>query len=173
MNDDPQTTERVKHALIAEAERGDAEAGRQILRSIALTIEQEQFDPILFPFLAKCLWLFIEGAPIAKALCVEDEPNEGGAPPTYDGLELAAVDMLLRECANLGKEKAIEWIENHIGADRLTVYRSRKKWPLERTLICDDLLENSGSLRRFIERDADVVKKLLPLIKKRASPEAQ
>jgi hypothetical protein len=161
MNDDAKAdadAEWLKRQLIRYAENGEAEAGRQILRSIAVAIDAGQFDPILFPFLAKCLWLIIDGAPPDKALCIEEEKSRGGAPRAYDPDELAAVDILLRDHANpkLTPEQAIVWIGARIGADRRMVQRLRDKYDaryngkvqrLMEALDKETLLHLSGSLR--------------------------
>jgi hypothetical protein len=123
VNDDP--NDWFKRQLIARAQRGDAEAGCEILREIALAIDAGGFDPILFPFHAECLWLFMQGAPLDKALCVKGE-DQGGRPRKYDELELAAVDILLRDHAKLSVEDANAWIGERIGTDRTTVQRVRK-----------------------------------------------
>ena len=123
MNDD--RNDWFKRQLIARAQRGDAEAGSEILREIALAIDAGGFDPILFPFHAECLWLFMQGAPLDKALCVKAD-DRGGRPLKYDELALAAVDFLLRDHAKHSAEQANRWIEDRIGADRTIVQRARK-----------------------------------------------
>jgi hypothetical protein len=164
MNDDTKADaneEWFKRQLIGRAENGEAEAGRQILRSIAVSIDAGQFDPILFPFLAKCLWLIIDGAPPDKALCIEEEKSKGGTPRVYDPDELAAVDILLRDYAKpeFSPEQAIAWIEEHIGADRRMVQRLRAKYDarynqeaprLMEALDKETLLHRSGSLRPIV-----------------------
>jgi hypothetical protein len=77
-------------------------------------------------------------------------------------VELAAVDLLLRQCRNFTNEQAIVWIEDNFGADRSTVIRSRQMCdgrynkeatsPLMEAYGCDDLLSLSGSLYRYVKR---------------------
>ena len=70
-----------KSELIKRAQQGDAEAGREILKEIVLAIDANRFDPLLFPFLAECLGLFLQdGIQLDRALCVE-AVDQGGRPP--------------------------------------------------------------------------------------------
>src|SRR5690349_11064039 len=92
--------EQFERKLIRRAKKGDAEAGREILLEIALAIDAGRFQSPLFPFLADCLFLFAnDHVPLERALCVEAEKNLGGAPRKYQEIELAAVDILLRDHA--------------------------------------------------------------------------
>lgn len=145
-----------KSELIKRAQQGDAEAGREILKEIVLAIGANRFDPLLFPFLGECLGLFLQdGIPLDRALCVE-AVDQGGRPRKHDQLELAAVDILLRDHGGFSPEQAIIWIEEHVGVDRRTVQKARKvcdarygkgPTPLMEALDLETLLHRSGSLR--------------------------
>jgi hypothetical protein len=159
MND---KTDKFDRLLIERSHEGDAEAGREFLRQVVSAITAGRFDSPVFDALAKRLSLFLDGGiPLERALGVESEKDKGGTPATYDPIELAAVDLLLREHANFTKEAAIRWIEDKLGADRSTVMRCRKMCdsrynnapcPLMEVLGHDDLLHLSGSLYRYIKR---------------------
>ena len=103
------------------------QAGREVLTSIVLAIDAGRFGYRPFPFLAECLWLYVSnGVPLARALCVEGDKSVGGAPLQYDPLELAAVDLLLRDHAGFSPAEAVAWIRENIGADRKAVATRRK-----------------------------------------------
>ena len=153
-------TEQFERDLIKDAKGGDAEAGRELLYSIALAIDGGRFDSLLFPFLADCLMQFVQDdKPLEQALCVKQDKKQG-RPQKYDKTELAAVDILLRDYSPRGPEDAIEWIDTNIGADRRTVQRIRGEYdsrynkltdgPLMESLPRDILLHLSGSLRRTV-----------------------
>ena len=153
-------TEQFERQLIKHAQRGDEEAGREILYTIALAIDAGRFDSPLFPFLADCLILFArDGVPLERALCVERDRNPGGKPSKYDSTELAAVDILLRDHAGFSPEQAVTWIKENIGADRRTVQKRRPDYdgrynpgsgPLMESLDRETLLHRSGSLRKTV-----------------------
>lgn len=136
--------------LIRRAKAGDAEAGREILQSIVHCIDAGKTDGPLFHFLAENLWLFLsDRIPLERALCVE-ESGAGGRPPTYDMMEVLAVDALLRRC-RFSKEDAIAWIQENIGADRTTVQRYRRAATDSfYGQSDDDLLHMAGSHRQKV-----------------------
>ena len=110
------------------ANLGDDEAAREMLDIIASRIETKRFDSALFSELAKNLRLFLnDGIPLDVALGVFKEPNKGGRPPKYNQVEVAAVDLLLREYAKFRPEKAATWINKNIGVDRRTIQRIRTR----------------------------------------------
>ena len=110
------------------ADLGDDKAAREMLHIIASRIETKRFDSALFSELAKNLRLFLnDGIPLDIALGVFKEPNKGGRPPKYNQVEVAAVDLLLREYAMFRPEKAATWINKNIGVDRRTVQRIRTR----------------------------------------------
>ena len=152
------TTEDFERALIERAQGDDAEAaeaGREILYSIALAIDAGRFDSLLFPFLADCLMQFAQdGKPLEQALWVVPNLNKGGTKRKYVGIELAAVDILLRKHVGLGKDAAIYWIEQkeNIGASASTVRRARAKYDLMESFSRDDLLHFSDSLRSKVAK---------------------
>ena len=112
--------------LIRRAEDGDPEAGKEILVSVALRIDQGKFDSSLFPYLANCLWDYsIENIPLSRALNVEKESPVGGRPVSYDRTMLAATDIILRHHCHMKPEAAIAWIEEHIGVGRRSIQRLR------------------------------------------------
>ncbi|MFZ5620690.1 MAG: helix-turn-helix domain-containing protein [Pseudomonadota bacterium] len=144
--------------LIRRASRGDAEAGREILRTVTLLIDAGQWTSPLFAFLADCLWEYTQhGIPLDRALCVEPEPASGGRPQKYNPDELAAIDIILRDHAGYTPEKAVRWIAEKIGADKRTVHRIRRRYdksaegPLTESLSLDDLLQMSGSMRKNLD----------------------
>lgn len=148
--------------LIRRASRGDAEAGKEILRTVALLIDAGQWTSPLFAFLADGLWEYTQhGIPLDRALCVEPESASGGRPQKYNPDELAAIDIILRDHAGYGPEEAVRWIAERIGADRRTVQRIRREYdrrynksaegPLTESLSLDDLLQLSGNLRKNLE----------------------
>ena len=155
-------TEQFERDLIKEAKGGDAEAGREILFSIALAIDAGRFDSLLFPFLADCLMQFAQdGKPLEQALWVK-QGKKKGRPIKYNETELAAVDILLRDYHGLSSSSTIYLIKGRIGADKKLVKSVRKKFdsryntltdgPLMESLPRDILLHLSGSLRRkFVE----------------------
>lgn len=157
-------TEDFERELIERAQCGDADAGREALYSAALALDAQRLDSPLIPFLAECLHEYIDGVPLARALCVEKD-NTGGRPPKYDKDEIAAVDILLRDYGGYSPEDAIAWIDEYIGADRRTVQRIREAYdsrhnptadyPLMESVNRDGLLHLSGSLRNTI---ADALK---------------
>ena len=144
-----------EHELIARANRGDNEAGLEILRSLTHHIDTERFDSPLFPYLAEALFAFTQHCiPLERALGLEDESNsKGGAPRKYDDLELAAVDAYLRYHAEFRAEAAIAFIHANIGADRRQIQRLRKKYTLN-NLAPRILLNCCGSMRKYL---ADVL----------------
>ena len=112
----------------------------------------------LFPFLAECLWLYVEqGVPLARALCVEGDKSAGGAPLKYDPIELAAVDLLLRDHAGFspaeavahrsGRTSALTVRPSQHGGRRLILVTGRPQAHSCESLSRDDLLRLSGSLR--------------------------
>ncbi|HEX2237136.1 MAG TPA: hypothetical protein VHJ19_01980 [Gammaproteobacteria bacterium] len=156
----PPDTEQFERELIARAKAGDADAGKKILLNIALKIDLGQFDSELFPYLADCIWDFAyHGIRLDRALNVEAE-NKGGRPPKYETLELAAVDILLRDYANFRPEAALTWICENIGVDRRHMQRVRSEHdqrynkhtdkPLMESCERDFLLHLSGSLRQKV-----------------------
>ena len=145
------------------ANLGDDEAAREMLDIIASRIETKQFNSALFFELAKNLRLFLDdGVPLGIALGVFKEPNKGGRPPKYNQVEVAAVDLLLREYAKFRPEKAATWINKNIGVDRRTIQRIRtrhdgrydksssKTW-MER-YDKELLLDFTGSMREKVTR---------------------
>ncbi len=151
-------TEQHEKEMIERAQRGDAEAGRDALYSIALAIDAMQFDSLLLPYLSKCLLQFNEGVPLERALNVE-EIKTGGRPFKYDDTQLAAIDILLRDYADYAPEESITWIVENIGADRRKIQRLRIEHdsrynefdaPLMESLSKDLLLHLSGSMRENI-----------------------
>ncbi|MDB4409320.1 hypothetical protein N9235_00700 [Gammaproteobacteria bacterium] len=145
--------------LIWRTERGDTEAGREILKSVASSITGMS---LLLDYHAKCLCQYAEeGVQLERALGVkEEEPDKGGRPKKYDELELAAVDILLRHHAGMGPEEAVNWIIKNIGADRRATQRIRKVYdskynevtdePLMENLNYDLLLHMTGSRRKKV-----------------------
>ena len=124
-NMDEKTFEKM---LIEKAEAGDDEAGREILKSIALAIMGGRFDSQFFPFLADCLFEYLDdGISLERALCVEAVKNEGGKPAKYDKQELAAVAILLIEHMGYTPAQAKKWISREIGAGRTSVEEALKE----------------------------------------------
>jgi hypothetical protein len=147
--------------IIRQADEGDSQAGRKALEIIASRIEIKQFDSPLFSYLAESIKEFLhEGISLDRALGVEDEPNKGGRPRKYDEVELAAVDLLLRNNAGFTPEEAVEWIEENVGADRRAIQRLRSAYDarynkfgadkLMESRGQDDLLDMSGSMRKKV-----------------------
>ena len=154
-----------ENQLIRRAEEGDPEAGRIALETIAGRIETRRYESPLFDYLATNIRAHLDdGIPLDRALGVEEEPNKGGASTKYDETELAAVDLILRDHAHFGPEKAVSWIHSNIGADRRLVQRLRLKYDarynkfgaerLAESLDLDLLLHMSGSMR---EKVAEVI----------------
>ena len=146
---------------IRRAREGNGEAALLALRMVTENIEARRLDSSLLDYLTECLRLFLdEEVPIDTALGVEAILNTGGRPAKYDPTEVAAADLLLRDHANLKSEKAIEWIETNIGADRRYVQLKRKEYDaryngfkVEKLMDSrpkDDLLDLAGSLREKV-----------------------
>lgn len=84
----PDINDEFEHELIKRAGHGDAEAGRELLKTISLRITGRQFDSPLFDYLADCLWQHLEdGVPLERALGVEEEDKKGGRPKKYDPVQ--------------------------------------------------------------------------------------
>lgn len=132
-DDDPldlPDTAEFHRQLIERAHRGDADAGKEIIKLIVHYIDLKNYESPLFPYLAECLWAYgYDGVPLERALRVEGESKKGGR-PAYDPTALAAVDTLLREYAGYGSMHALNWIEDNIGADQRTMRRVRKDYDL-------------------------------------------
>ena len=157
MNDD---TKAFESELIRRTESGDAEAGREILRSLISHIDHRQWESSLFPYLSTCLSQYIdEGVAIERAVGLEDDAK-GGRPAKYNSMELMAVDALLRFHADYGLEEAATWMNEHIligssdsGPDRSTIQKLRRDFrpgldaAEEGLLKRDTLIVMAGSLR--------------------------
>jgi hypothetical protein len=150
-------TEQFEYELIRRANRGDADAGMEILRNIVLRIDHKDYNSPLFPYLAECLWSYLhDGIQLDCALNVEAE-NKGGR-PGYDWTELAAVDVLLRFYKGDPAGKAIDWIECNIGASKDTVSRMRAVYRLKhadapfRRMDRETLLHFSGTFRQKVAK---------------------
>ncbi len=114
-----------EHQLIEDAKRGDAEAGKLILKSITQRIDNRNYDSPLFPYLAESLWEYLDGMRLDRALNVE-AVNPGGA-PAYDRIAIAAVDILLRDYAGYNRQAALTWIVDNIECSIDTARRSRRE----------------------------------------------
>jgi hypothetical protein len=140
-----------ENELIARAVKGDSEAGREILRKIALTITSGNFDSPLFVFLADRLWGYLDGGyPLDQALCVK-KVHRGGRPAQYDPIELAAVDILLRKhCDGFVEKAASVWIKEHIKCDPRPMEKRRQEYAPMEKLDYEILLYRTGSLRSLV-----------------------
>ncbi len=137
---------------LARAKRGDAEAGKEALKTAVTALDTKDFNSPVIQYLARCLWDYVgNDIPLERALNVEDEPNKGGRKLKYDPVELMAVDVLLRYHAGMTPEEAIAWIDNNIGADRRTVQRIRVQYAPMEEMDRDLLLHSTGSLRKNLE----------------------
>ena len=156
-------TEHFEEEAIRRANEGDTDSARLVLELIAGRIDARLFDSPLFDYLASNLRLFLDNEiSLERAFGIEPDLNRGGRPKKYDETEVAAVDLLLRDYAGLKPEKAIEWIEDNVGADRRFVQIQRQAYDarynkydrpaLMESRSRDDLLEFSGSLREKVGR---------------------
>jgi hypothetical protein len=155
--------ERFEQELIERAAKGDAEAGRELLESVAVRIYEKDYDSPVFPYLANCLLDFLQhGSRLDRALNVEAE-NLGGRRPKHDRTALAAVDILLRDHAHYKSEAALKWIMDNVdGVDRRYLQRARAEHDrrynkhtdengrLMESLDLESLLHLSGSLRQKV-----------------------
>ncbi len=86
-DDDPldlPDTEEFLRQLIERAHRGDADAGKEIIKLIVHCLDLKDYESPLFPYLAECLWNYgYHGVPLDRALNVEGVPKKGGR-PAYD-----------------------------------------------------------------------------------------
>jgi hypothetical protein len=153
-------TTAYEHALLDRAQAGDAEAAREILSLLITRIDQGQWQSPLFAYLAECLVLHVhDGIGIERALGLESE-TPLGRPPTYEPIELMAIDALLRFHADYGLEAASAWMQEHIRVGRSTAGPDRNTiQSLRRThrpgldaarsgrIDRDTLIELTGSLR--------------------------
>jgi len=143
------THEKWHCELIRLAEEGEAYAGREILETIAESIDAGKLDVLLFRFLADKLWLYLQdGVPLERALGVE-EFSQGGRKPHYSAIEILAVDTLLGQ-NGFSKERAIEWIEEYMGASRTTVQNIRRDLKFTRDFDKRALLALAGSHRAVV-----------------------
>ena len=154
---------RFEQELIERAERGNAEAGRELLESAAVRIYAKDYDWPVFPYLANCLLNFVQhGIRLERALNVEAK-NLGGRPSEHDRAALAAVDILLRDHAQYKPEAALKWIMNNVdGVERRYLQKVRADYDsrynkytdrnerLMESLNRDLLLHLSGSLRQKV-----------------------
>ena len=146
---------------IRRAEQGDSEAGRLALDMIACRLETAELDSPLFDYLASSIRAFLdEGIALGRALGVEEEKHRGGRPRKYEELEVAAVDLLLRDHASFKAEQAIDWLYKEFSIDRRTVQKIRKGYDSRRSSSEGDLMDamdrelllhNAGSIRKNLE----------------------
>lgn len=155
-------TEKFERDFIKLAKKGEADAGREILISIALAIVAGRFNSLFFPFLADCLKEFEDGVPLERALCVEQVKKRGRS-RKHDQIEMAAADILLRDYADLRPAEARKWLEGILGTDQNKLlseirneYDGRENEytdkPLMESLSRNDLLHLSGSLRSAVAK---------------------
>ena len=149
--------------LIERAESGDSVAAREVLDEIASDLIAKGLRPALMEYLAKNLLLHLDhDVPLLKALGLEAPPKPVGRPLKYDEVEVAAVDLLLRDHAGYRPEAAASWITSELGPDRRAVQRIRVRFDSryakegDRSLMNgikkDDLLYLSGSMREKVGR---------------------
>lgn len=132
--------------VIERANRGDAEAGRDLLRECSTGLMTGHLSPKLADYLSDCLWSFVQdGIPLERALNVETD-NVGGRPEEYDLFQVIATDVLLRRFAGMGKEAAAGWIEDEGGPKKRTVQTMRTEADLAKfeSLDRDLLLHTAG-----------------------------
>jgi hypothetical protein len=111
----PSDDEIIAYA-IESAEAGDAEAGRELLRHVALGLASGKLHPLLAAYHADCLWNHIQlGVSLERALHVYKYQIRSTG---FDPIELAAVFELLTEFAGMKKGEARNWIKDHIGAGK-------------------------------------------------------
>jgi len=117
-NDTQKLTSEYIEGLIDEAKAGDSESGKELLGMVAHTILSKEFNWQILEHHALCLIRHTgqkdKGIiPIDEALNIKEPNNKGGRPKLYDH-KLAALDVILRRCAELEKESATTWLIKNI-----------------------------------------------------------
>jgi hypothetical protein len=87
----------LERETISRALEGDHEAGREALELCAIGLEGRALSPALADYLAERIRSFLDGQPLERALCVEEErgPGKPRDPIPEWQTELAAFDLLL------------------------------------------------------------------------------
>ena len=156
---------KFEQETIRRAEQGDSEAGRLALDMVAGRLDRRELDSPLFDYCASSIRAYLdEGISLDRAFGVQEKIQRGERPRKHAELEIAAVDLLLRDHANFKTEKALEWIDEQFLIDRRTVQRIRIKYDsrysgledaqedgLMETMDMDLLLHNAGSMRKNLE----------------------
>ena len=154
-------TSQFLQTLIDEAEKGDAEAGLELIESIITELYGSDSD--LLHWHAKKLEQITKGVPAGRALCVEAEQSKG-RPAKWDPIRMNAVDQLLRRFADMSEKKAAEILEQQFGIDERTLRGFRKQ-------VEHDLASTSntglarGSKRYLISAAGDYVEKIKVFLK--------
>ncbi len=142
--------------LIDEAEKGDAEAGIELIESIITDLYRSDSD--LLHWHAKKLEQITQGVPAARALCVEAERTKG-RPPKWDPIRMIAVDQLLRRFADMSEKEAAEILEQQFGIDERTLRDYRKGIEHQLASTSNTGLAG-GSKRHLISTAGDYVEKI-------------